>query len=235
MKLGRALFFLGAGLLTCLALVASAAGTTAADPAHVKRLQLPVAALAVDGDRVAYDLTARDAAASHPANKVLVWNLRTGTTIKVSGAKTAVSDAVGGDGVFQLAIAGTRVAWLVNEGGNLESEDYLFTSSVTSPKERKVASALRTGDSCAPGRAASHCAGPWLGGLVGSGNSIAVNHWTTDAQGAVASGGLYALKGTRLHSIATGASTVWAVASDAGREAVLRPDGSVAVYSASGS
>src|SRR5947208_8259296 len=130
MKLGRALLVLGAGLLTCLALVASAAGTTAAHPAHVRHLQLPVAALALDGDRVAYDLTARDAAASHAANKVVVWNVRTGTTIKVSGKKTAIADSTGtGSGVIQLAIAGSRAARLVNEGGNPGGDDYLSTPS----------------------------------------------------------------------------------------------------------
>jgi hypothetical protein len=233
MKLGRALLVLGTALLSALALVASAAGTSTAHPAHVKHLQLPVAALAMDGDRVAYDLTTRYSATTNATNKVLVWNVRTGKTIKVSGKKTAAADSSStGAGVIQLAIAGSRVAWLLNLGGNLEGDDYLLTSSVTSPKERQVVSAVRVGDNCA-GRG-PHCAGPWLGGLVGSGNSIALNRWTTDSQGNVASGGLYALKGTRLHPIATGASTVWAVASDGGREAVLRSDGSVAVYSASG-
>jgi hypothetical protein len=105
---------------------------------------------------------------------------------------------------------------------------------VTSPKERQVASALRNGDSCAPGREASHCAGPWLGGLVGSGNTIALNRWTTDAEGAVTAGGLNLLDGTKLKSIATGTSTLQAVSSDAGREAVLHSDESVTVYSKSG-
>lgn len=234
MKLGRAFVILGAGLLSSLALVASAAGTTAAHHAYVKHLQLQVAALALDGNNVAYDVSARDATTANATNKVLVWNAITGKTTKVSGKKTASADTSStGAGVFQLAIAGSRVAWLVNEGGNTEGDDYLFTSSLTTPKERKVASAVRTGDSC-PGRSAQHCAGSWLGGLVGSGNSIVANRWSTDSQGAVALGGLYTLKGMQLHSIATGTNTVWAVSSDAGREAVLRSDGAVAVYSASG-
>jgi hypothetical protein len=234
-KLGRALLVPAAGSLSVLAFAASASGTTATSTATFRQLQLPVAALAIDGNRVAYDLSTRDAANARATNRVVVWNVRTGKTTKVSGKKTAVADGVGGDGVFQLAIAGRRVAWLLNEGGNLESQDYLFTSSVTSPKERKVASALRTGDNCAPGREASHCAGPWLGGLVGSGNTIALNRWTTDSEGTVSSGGLYLLDGTKLKSIATGADTVLTVSSDGGREAVLRSDGSVAVYSKSGS
>lgn len=234
MRLGRALLLLAVGLLSGLALVASAAGTTSKQASKVKQLQQPVGALAVDGDRVAYDLDARDATNLHARNKVLVWNVRTGKTVKVSGRKTAVGDRTStGSGVYQLAIAGKHVAWLLNEGGNLESQDYLFTSSVASPKERQVTSALRTGDTCGGG--ASHCAGPWLGGLVGSGNVIALNRWTTDSQGTVTSGRLDVLSGAKLTSIATGTSTVWAVSSAGGREAVLRPDGSVAVYSSAGS
>src|SRR4051812_12832118 len=235
MRLDWAVLVLAAGLLSGLALVAGAAGTTAPHSRQVRPLEVPVAALAIDGSRIAYDASAKLVTKPHATNKVLVWNVRTGKTVKVSGPKTAVSDDVVGAGVFQLAIAGSRVAWLVNEGGNLQNEDYLFTSSLTSPKERKVASALRTGESCAPGRVATNCAGPWLGGLVGSGNVIALNRWTTDTEGDVASGGLYALKGTKTTSIASGADTVWTVSADGGREAVLRSDGSVAVYSESGS
>src|SRR3954470_20876554 len=116
MKLDRAVFVLAAGLLSGLALVAGAAGTTATHGRQVRPLQGPVAALAIDGSRIAYDASAKFVMKPHATNKVLVWNVRTGKTVKVSGAKTAVSDGVGGDGVFQLAIAGSRVAWVVNEG-----------------------------------------------------------------------------------------------------------------------
>jgi len=234
MKLGRALLILGAGLLSGLALVASAAGKSHAHPAQIKHLQLPVAALAIDGNRVAYDLSPRNAAASKATNKVLVWNLLTGKTTKVSGKKTAAADTSStGSGVFQLAIAGSRVAWLVNEGGNTEGDDYLFTSSLTNPKERKVASEVRVGDGC-PGRGDNACAGKWLGGLVGSGNLIAVNRWTTDATNTVTAGQLNLLSGTKLKQIAAGANTVQAAVADGGRVAVLRLDGSVALYSAAG-
>ena len=232
-RLGRAFPVLAVGLLSGLVLAGSAAGTTARHAAIVRHLAVPVGALAVDGDRVAYDLDARDAKNPKATDRVLVWNLRTGKTVDVSGRKTAAAGAVGGEGVFQLAIAGPRVAWLVNEGGNVESDDYLFTSSVTKPKERRVASALRSGDGCM-GRESTNCAGPWLGGLVGSGSTIALNRWTTDAQGAVASGGLYLLDGTKTTSSAAGADTLTAASSDGGRVAVLRSDGSVAVYSQSG-
>jgi hypothetical protein len=231
---GRALLVLVTGLLSGLALVASAAGTTTTHSAKIRHLQQPVVALAVDGDHVAYNLGARNATKPRAVSKVLVWNVRTGKTIRVSGKKTAAADVTStGMGVFQLAIAGSRVAWIVNEGSNLEGDDYLYTSSVTDPKERQIASALRSGDSCT-GREVQNCAVHWLGGLVGSGKLIALNRWTTDSQGNVASGGLYTLNGTGTKSIAAGADTLWAASADGGREAVLRSDGSVAVYSATG-
>jgi hypothetical protein len=231
-KLGRAFLGLTFGSLLGLALVASAAGTTATQTTRTKHLQQPVGALAIDGTNVAYDLN--NEARSTATDKVRVWNVRTGRTVTVSGKKTAAAGGVGGEGVFQLAIAGSRVAWLVNEGGNLESADYLFSSSVTQPKERQVASALRSGDSGCSGRDPVGCTGAWLGGLVGSGNTIALNRWTTDATGHIGSAGLYALQGTQTKAIATGTSTLLAVSSDAGREAALHSDLSVTVYSKSG-
>jgi hypothetical protein len=233
-KFGRAFLILGAGLLSGLALAASAAGTPATSGAKVRHLPVPVAALAMDGSRIAYDTSARYATNPHATNRVLVWNVRTGKTLQVSGKKTAdADDSSTGAGVFQLAIAGSRVAWLANEGGNLEGDDYLFTSSLSKPKEHQVASAIRMGDSC-PGRSQGHCAGKWLGGVVGSGSLIAANRWTTDATGAVTAGELDLLSGTRLKQIATGVNTVQAAVADAGRIAVLRADGTVGLYSTAG-
>jgi hypothetical protein len=234
-KLGRAFLVLAAGSLSGLALVASATGTTATPNAKIVRhLQVPVAALAIQGSRIAYDASAKYVTSPHAKNKVLVWNLQTGKTVKVSGRKTAAADTSStGAGVFQLAIAGSRVAWLVNEGGNLEGDDYLFTSSVVKPKEHQVASEIRTGTFC-PGRSESSCAGQWLGGVVGSGNLLLANRWTTNAIGAVTAGQLDVLSGTKLKQIATGANTVQGAVADGGRVAVQHPDGSVALYSASG-
>src|SRR6478672_1745961 len=233
-KLHQAFLVLIAGLLSGLALVASATGTTAAPSAKIVRhLQVPVAALAIDGTRVAYDVGATHASNPQAVNKVLVWNVRTGKTVKVSGRKTAgADDSSTGIGVFQLAIAGSRVAWLVNVGGNTEADDYLFTSSTARPQEHRVASVMRTGDFCAG--TGSKCAGQWIGGLVGSGDLIAANRWTTDANGAVTAGQLDLLSGTRLNRVATGANTVQAAVADHGRVAVLHLDGSVALYSAKG-
>src|ERR1700755_244141 len=92
MRLGRVSLLLGAGLLSSLALVASAEGTTAAQGKRVRHLRVGVAALAMDGDRIAYDASSK-IVAKPAANKVLVWNVRTGKTVKVSGKKTAAADS----------------------------------------------------------------------------------------------------------------------------------------------
>jgi hypothetical protein len=218
---------------TGLALAGSAAGTTPKG-ASVRHLGQPVEAVAIDGSRIAYDAGAKYVIRHGVINKVLVWDVATGTTTKVSGTRTAgVDDSSTGAGVFALAIAGTNVAWMTNQGGNLEGDDALLTSSVTSPKEKQVATAMRSGENC-PGREPNNCAGNWPGGLAGSGTVLATNRWTTDGTGAITTGGLYLLNGAKLRKIATGAQTVQAAAADGGRVAVLRSDGTVGIYASSG-
>lgn len=234
-KLGRALLVLSVGLsglaLSGLALAASATGTPSNHTPKVRRVQGRVEALAMDGNRIAYDV---DPQSAPNQNKVLVWNVHTGRTTKVSGNQTRHADSTStGSGVFQLAVAGSRVAWLVNLGGNTEGDDYLFTSSVTKPKERKIATSFRFGDNC-PGRTQSNCAGKWLGGLVGSGKLMALNRWTTDATGSVIQGELDVLGGSGMKKVASGTSTVEATSADGGRVAVLRTDGTVGLYSSAG-
>lgn len=216
----------------------SATGTASTSPLTTRHTQARIEALAIDGDRIAYDVGSTLGKAN---NQVLVWNVRTGKTTTVSGKGTrTIDDSSTGSGVFRLAIAGTRVAWMANVGGNSEGDDYLFSSSVTKPKEHKIASEQRIGDNCA-GRTNSRCAGRWLGGLVGSGNLIALNRWFTDSNGFLVNGELDALTGTQLKSVATGGATVEAAAADAGRVVVPQfyadaPQfgADVAVYSSSG-
>ena len=80
-----------------------------------------------------------------PGHKFIVWNVLTGKTTKVSGRITDQADGTStGHGVRELAIAGQRVAWIINQGGNTESDDYLYTSLLAKPAEKKLASASRT-------------------------------------------------------------------------------------------
>jgi hypothetical protein len=229
-RLRSVAFMLAAGGIG-LTLAASAPGSTATSATKVRRTQSRIEALAIDGNRIAYDVAS---ALGKNDNSVVVWDDRTGRTTTVSGKHTrTVDDSSTGSGVFQLAIAGTRVAWLANVGGNTEGDDYLFSSSVTKPRERLLATDTRYGDNCA-GRSQPNCAGGWLGGLVGSGSLMAFNAWTTDATGAVAGGALALLNGTQIETVATGADTVLAASADKGRVAVLRLDGTIGLYSSSG-
>jgi hypothetical protein len=210
----------------------SAIGNAATSPAKTRHVQGPIEALALDGSNVAYDVGSTTGKAD---NKVVVWNVRTGKTTTVSGKHTrGADDSSTGSAVFQVAIAGTRVAWLVNVGGNSEGDDYLYTSSTTSPHERQVATEQRLGDSC-PGRSEANCAGGWLGGLVGSGNLIAVNTWETDGSGSVVAGALSVLSGTTMKPVATGIRTVEAAFTDGRRVAAYGVGTDVNVYSSTGS
>jgi hypothetical protein len=232
-KLGRAFLVLAAALTSGLALAASAAGTTRAHASKVTRFQGRIQALALDGSRIAYDVSG----AGSVGNKVLVWNARTGKTTRVSGKQTrGADDSSTGSGVFGLAIAGTRVAWLVNVGGNTEGDDYLFASSVANPKERKVASVTRTGDACSGGPPVVNpqCAGNWLLGLVGSGNLIALDRWTTTGEPTVTGSANLLVLGKTVKSVATGEPPFLSVAVAGGRIAVLRSAQDVTLYSSSG-
>jgi hypothetical protein len=71
--------------------------------------------------------------------------------------------------------------------------------------------------------------GGWIGGLVGGGDRIAVNRWTSDEGGAVATGTLQRI-GTRLVTVSAGLATLHAQALDHRRVAVLRATGEIGVY-----
>jgi hypothetical protein len=219
---------------------ASSAGSASRSVSGVKVVHLhdPLQALAMDGGRVAYDVSSD---LSKLPNRVLVWNLARGTTTKVSGRQTGGAESVTGGGVRQLAIAGTRVAWLISYASNEEAGDDIYTSSLASPKERHVLHELRSGNQCGAGQAGYQpaCAGTWLGGVVGSGNRILVNRWTTDLSGTVTDAGLYALEGTKLKPVASGPEYVEAAAADSKRVAVVQwqwlpGNRTIHVYSASG-
>lgn len=220
----------------CLVLIPSAAGTTGRG-AKTVHLNSPISALAMSGTRVAYDVAPEFGG----PNRILVWNVRTGMTTKVSGRRTAGADGTVGGGVNRLAIAGNRVAWRIATGGNSEADEDVYTSSVLAPKERHVASSVRDGNQCGAGIAGPlpACAGTWFGGFVASGGKLLVNRWTTDTSGAITGGGLYKLHGTKLNPFVLAGTAVDAVAADSQRIAVQQwhwydPDPTINVYSSSG-
>ncbi|HEY7149609.1 MAG TPA: hypothetical protein VH420_09200, partial [Gaiellaceae bacterium] len=163
-------------LVLAVSLIPLSSAATNAGGGKTKQASGPIKALAMSGSRIAYDVgNARVLGGG--GNKVLVWNVLNGKVTKVSGNRTDQADTTStGYGVRELAIAGKRVAWIINQGGNTESDDYLCVSSVAKPKEWLVAEAARAGpDSSSPG--------DWISGLEGSGSVLAVNRWHADDQG----------------------------------------------------
>ena len=182
-----------------------------------------IEALAMDGSRIAYDVSAEYS--PKRCNTVYIWNAARGTTTRVSGRQTCGADNTStGAGVRELALAGARVAWIVNQGGNSESGDYLYTTVVAHPGERVLASAYRTGD------VSGVLTGNWLGGLVGAGRFLAINHWATDSH----ERGHHCQPGARRRSRGrplAGVATMTAQGDRWRQLAVLRSDGTVGIYS----
>jgi hypothetical protein len=216
--------FACAGLLVA-ALDGSAARTP---PIRQKAAGGQIESFSMSGGRIAYDLKARIGAAA-PCNKVMVWNALRGSTTRISGSQTCSADSTStGAGVRELALAGGRIAWIVNQGGNTESSDHLYVSTVARPHERLVATAFRTGD------VDNVLTGNWLGGLVGADNFLALDHWATNASGEVTTVHLRRVA-PRLADLAEGPGTMLAKSTDGKQIAVLRPDGgSIGLYSIRG-
>lgn len=211
-----------------LALAAGAAG--APPPATTRQAAGPIEALAMDGSRIAYDVQGNLAPGVGRCNKVYAWNVASGSLTTVSGKGTCEAENTStGAGVRELAVAASRVAWIVNQGGNSEKDDYLYTALLPKPKERKLAYGLRVGG----GAYDEPWVGAWIGGLTGSGAVLAVNQWTT-AQGGVVDTARLRTIASGLRTIASGSQTLQAGSTDGKRIAVLRQDGSVALYSSSG-
>jgi hypothetical protein len=206
--------------IAALLLMALPAAAPAQAPT-VKNTKGWIETLAMDGSRVAYAVSG-----GAGCTKVFVWDVRTGAGVVASGQGTCAADSTStGGGVTQIAVAGNRLAWAVNLGGNTESSDSLYTATLPAPKERLLVTTVRRGD------VDGTLTGGWIGGLVGSVDRIAVNRWTTDDQGNVATGMLQQV-GTRLQTVASGLTSLHAQSLDQRRVAVLRADGKVALYDA---
>ena len=182
-----------------------------------------IEALAMDGRRVAYDLEARSS-----CNTLHVWDTVSKQDVVVSGAGTCGADSTStGAGVREIAVAGSRISWIVNLGGNTESADTLYAATVGGAKEKKLASALRTGD------VDGVLNGTWIGNLAGDGDLTALQpledrrRFGHRCERRQAEGGprrLCAREPTRYESMSV----------DSGRIAVLDPQGVVKIYAANG-
>ena len=90
-----------------------------------------------------------------------------------------------------------------------------------------VATAFRTGD------VSGILTGNWLGGLVGAGSFLALDHWATDSGGNITTAKLRRIR-TRLVDLAEGAGTMTARSTDGRQVAVLHSDETVGLYSTHG-
>jgi hypothetical protein len=202
-------------------LVLALPAQAAAPSPRIKNTRGSIESLAMDGARVAYAVEGEGATS---CTKVFVWNVLTRGGALVSGSKTCDADSTStGAGVREIALAGPRVAWIVNKGGNTESDDYLYTATVGGPKERLVSSAFRSGD------VDGTLAGGWLNHLVGGGDRIALNRFTTDTGGNITQASLQRLDGG-LSTLALRVPSLYASSLDLHRVAVLRVDHTVAIY-----
>jgi hypothetical protein len=192
-----------------------------------------VKSLAMDGPRIAYDV-----ASSYPGkrcNGVYVWNVANGATARVSGAGSCGNEGSStGAGVREVAVAGPRVAWIVNEGGNTYHKDYLYSAALPRPKEHLLASAYREGEgegTLTCGQPHPTSVGKWIGCLVGARTVLMVNRWSTGNSGRITSARLDSI-GKRLREITSGTGSMDALSTDGGQVAVVRRHGTVALYSA---
>jgi hypothetical protein len=214
--------FLVVALAAALVLVPVSAGSVAGGP-RVKTTKRTIESIGMDGPIVAYDLKAGSG-----CNQVYVWNVNTNGGKVVSGNGTCEADSTStGGGVTEIAVGGKRIAWITNEGGNTESDDDLYTSTLPKPKEKHLASAMRTGD------IDGQLDGQWIVGVVGDGDLLAVSTYTTEGDN-VSDEALRVIGPFGLRTIARGTGTTDSAAAGSGRIAVVRDDGNVALFSAVG-
>jgi hypothetical protein len=127
-----------AAAVLALSATGSATGRSSVVEPRITTTRGAVESLALDGGRVAFDVASFD----NGCNTLHVWEPRRGTDVVVSGPATCAADSTStGGGVREIALAGRRVAWIVDLGGNTESTDTLYTAVVGGPRERRVASA----------------------------------------------------------------------------------------------
>ncbi len=190
--------------LACALLVGSArAGPAKPQPATTKQTANPIWTLAMDGPRVAYA----------SGGRIYVWNVVTGATSVVKGT---YSNANHSDNAAEIAIAGTRVAWVKRQQiGNTEQPQRLYTAPVGGSATRLRRVLGYTDMGCGSG-------GSQIAGLVGSGNVLAVSTWKANSDGmAPAKQRLNLITRTGLRPIATGSSTIVSASADRGRIAVV--------------
>jgi hypothetical protein len=203
-----------------LALVLVAAPpASAAEPGRSFAVPGRLAALALDGSRVAYAVEPAQGCRS-----VWVWNLAQGTHTQVSGKATcAIPRTSTGRGLAEVGLSNGVVAWTVQSGGNSEQEEALFVHA-PGAREKVLARSRRVGE---VGGALN---GSWLGHLVASSSGIFVNSWTTTAEGMVQKAMVrqVTVEGTRRYK--SGEETLFLRSASPARLAAVGADGTVHAF-----
>ena len=196
---------------TLLLMTTVAAAGKAPPAANVRYTTGGVLTLAMDGPRVAY---------ATEAGNVSVWNVRTGMATLVSKRNP--------DFVKEVAIAGTRVAWIARDvtapDPNSEVAEALSVRSLTSPAiTRPLASAFRSEHTQYDADAVYSYVGDWIGGLVGSKKLLMVGRWATTGPGTLTQAELDSIGGPAgLQRRVSGAGSIVSQSTDGARVAVLR-------------
>jgi hypothetical protein len=129
----------------------------------------PVSALAADGGLVGVETRPW----AKGCGDVLVWDARRRTSTRWSRHTNCAGSpglpylATGED---ELALAGTRVAWLQTVKVGEDARTTLWTATLREPRARKLATA--------EAGAGSDVSGRYLGHLHGDGSLLAYNRWT---------------------------------------------------------
>ncbi|HZT93955.1 MAG TPA: hypothetical protein VE985_05720 [Gaiellaceae bacterium] len=194
---------LGLLLATVLLFVPTRAGAAQSQRSEVKVTAHGVVTLAMDGPRVAYA----------SAGRIYVWNVATGSTSAVKGEYSNATHSINAS---QVAIAGTRVAWIKRVAyGNTEESEKLYTAPLGGPAQ-VIAHGYIFGR-----EDSAHAVGGWIAGAVGSGKVLAVSTWkSNDAATSHEKLSLITHKGLR--PIVTGPGAIVAEAANGGHVAVLR-------------
>jgi hypothetical protein len=120
------------GLSLAILLLSAQIGAAQSERNTVKKTADPISTLAMDGSRVAYA----------NGGRIHVWNMAIGATSTVQGNYSNAKHTVNPS---QLAITGTRVAWIKDQQfGNTEEGEKLYTASIRG-KAREVSHAYRYG------------------------------------------------------------------------------------------
>jgi hypothetical protein len=191
-------------LVALALLVASAQAATAKpQPTKVKVTPQWISRLAMDGPRVAYA----------SGGRIHVWNVVTGATSVVTGDYSNATHSID---AAEVAIAGTRVAWIKRVGyGNTELGEKLYSASIAGRAHiRKQGYIFAREDS-------AHSVGGWIAGVVGSGNVLAVSTWKAN-RATSSNEKLSLITPTALRTIVTGPGAIVSQSANNGHVAVLR-------------